>query len=155
MHTAGLIVVRVVFPGAMLLGGALVLWYGVLVWGSDPVLGAVMTLAGGAVALLSLYLLWWFNNARGRARFRWHVLPEDEEDAAPPLSEEERKRLTRELDEVERRWRDALEAGFFSGGSLGAHEVRADLEERAAALRARLGVPAAPWPHPPAPERKG
>ncbi|MEZ7756463.1 hypothetical protein O5Y58_13180 [Microbacterium paraoxydans] len=74
-------------------------------------------------------------------------MPEDEaEEAVPPepLSAEERERLTRELDEVNRRWREALEAGFLSGGSLAAHEIRAELEERATALRRRLEAPSPP-----------
>lgn len=97
--------------------------------------------------LLSLLLLWRLNYARGREDFRWYVVPEDEaEEAVPPepLSAEERERLTRELDEVNRRWREALEAGFLSGGSLAAHEIRAELEERATALRRRLEAPSPP-----------
>ena len=147
MHTAGLIVVRIVLPVALVLVGLLLLWYGVGIADSDPGIAWVMMAVGGAGALLSLFLLWRLNNARGREDFRWYVVPENEEvdeDAAPPepLSAEERERLARELAEVNRRWREALEAGFLSGGSLAAHEIRAELEERAAALRHRLGLSA-------------
>lgn len=99
--------------------------------------------------LLSLLLLWRLNDARGREDFRWYVVPEYEaEEAVPPepISAEERERLTRELDEVNRWWREALEAGFLSGGSLAAHEIRAELEERATVLRRRLEAPSSPGP---------
>ncbi|WP_315636789.1 MULTISPECIES: hypothetical protein [Microbacterium] len=146
MHTAGLIVVRIVLPVALVLVGLLLLWYGVGIADSDPGIAWVMMAVGGAGALLSLFLLWRLNNARGREDFRWYVVPEndeEDEDAAPLelLSDEDRERLTRELAEVNRRWREALEAGFLSGGSLAAHEIRAELEERATALRQRLEAP--------------
>ncbi|WP_060923299.1 hypothetical protein [Microbacterium paraoxydans] len=147
MHTVGLIVVRIVFPGALALTALLLLWYGFGMLDETPGFAWVMIATGGAGFLLSLLLLWRLNNARGREDFRWYVVPEDDaEGAVPPepISAEERERLTRELDEVNRRWREALEAGFLSGGSLAAHEIRAELEERATALRRRLESPSSP-----------
>lgn len=145
MHTAGLILVRIVFPGVLGLISGLLLWLGMLERDDAPRFAWVMIATGGAGVLVSLAVLWRLNNARGREDFRWYVVPEGEvEEAAPPelLSDEDRERLTRELAEVNRRWREALEAGFLSGGSLAAHEIRAELEERAAALRHRLGLSA-------------
>ncbi|MFJ6549444.1 hypothetical protein [Microbacterium sp. NPDC091676] len=147
MHTAGLVLVRIVFPGALALISGLLLWVGTLERDDAPGFAWVMIGTGGAGFLLSLFLLWRLNNARAREDFRWYVVPEgEEEDAVPPepISAEERERLTRELDEVNRRWREALEAGFLSGGSLAAHEIRAELEERATALRRRLEAPSTP-----------
>lgn len=147
MHTVGLIVVRIVFPGALALTALLLLWYGFGILDETPGFARVMIATGGAGFLLSLLLLWRLNNARGREDFRWYVVPEDDaEGAVPPepISAEERERLTRERDEVNRRWREALEAGFLSGGSLAAHEIRAELEERATALRRRLESPSSP-----------
>ncbi|MDH5132910.1 MULTISPECIES: hypothetical protein [unclassified Microbacterium] len=145
MHTVGLILVRIVFPGVLGLISGLLLWLGMLERDDAPGFAWVMIATGGAGVLVSLAVLWRLNNARGREDFRWYVVPEGEvEEAVPPelLSDEDRERLTRELAEVNRRWREALEAGFLSGGSLAAHEILAELEERAAALRHRLGLSA-------------
>lgn len=146
LHTVGLVLVRIVFPGALALTALLLLWYGFGILDETPGFAWVTIATGGAGFLLSLFLLWRLNDARGREDFRWYVVPEDEEEGAvppEPLSTEERERLTRELDEVNHRWR-ALEAGFLSGGSLAAHEIRAELEERADALRRRLEAPSTP-----------
>ncbi|MEV8172314.1 hypothetical protein [Microbacterium sp. NPDC077486] len=147
MHTVGLVLVRIVFPGALGLIGGLLLWLGMLERDDAPGFAWAMIVTGGAGVLVSLAVLWRLNNARGREDFRWYVVPQGEvEEAVPPepLSAEERERLTRELEEVNRRWREALEAGFLSGGSLAAHEIRAELEERATALRRRLEAPSPP-----------
>ena len=55
------------------------------------------------------------------------------------LSDDERKRLTAELAQIEEQQAEALEEGFRLGGGLGNHEYRAGLEERAETLRRQLG----------------
>ncbi len=56
------------------------------------------------------------------------------------LSDDERKRLSGELEHVEGQQAEALKEGFSLGGGLGNHEQRAKLDEQADTLRRQLGL---------------
>lgn len=64
MHTVGLIVVRIVFPGALALTTLLLLWYGFGILDETTGFAWVMIATGGAGFLLSLLLLWRLNRPR-------------------------------------------------------------------------------------------
>ncbi|MDQ0727282.1 hypothetical protein [Microbacterium sp. W4I20] len=79
-HRLGLIFVRIAMPAWTLLGGAVVLIYGLAALSPSSDEGWPFIAGGSGVIALSIWLLWYLNNRRAREKFQWYVVPDENED---------------------------------------------------------------------------
>lgn len=80
LQRIGSIFVRFLMPAWTLLGGAVVLIYGLAVLSKGSNDGWPFIVGGGAIIAGSMWMLWFHNNRRARERDQWYVIPDEDED---------------------------------------------------------------------------